>query len=319
MDDNQPKCEMGTANLSEWASEGVTIKISYSSLNYKDALCASGHPGVARSLPMIPGIDAAGIVVESSTDQFKPGTEVMVFNENLGTSSNGAYSEFIRVDPTWVYPIPSGLTMRQAMTIGTGGFTAAQCVDELQKHGIGPESGLVLVTGATGGVGVFSVKLLSMLGYEVVASTGKEERFDWLKQHGAAQVLDRKEVDDESDAPLLKSRFAGAVDTVGGNTLATVVRSTKQFGCVTACGVVAGPALPLTVYPFILRGVTLQGIDTACITRERRAGIWSRLATDWKVEGIDKLAIEVGFDGLLEQIHNILQGQIAGRVVVKIS
>lgn len=317
-DNEKPVCEIDKANIAEWDTDGVTIKVCYSSLNYKDALCASGHPGVARSLPLVPGIDAAGVVVESKSEQFQPGDEVMVFNEKLGTASNGAYSEFIRVDPGWVYSIPNGLSMRQVMTIGTAGFTAAQCAAELQRHDISPGSGPIVVTGATGGVGIFAVKLLAKLGFDVVASTGKPDRVEWLKANGANEVITRQEIDDETDVPLLKSRYAGAVDTVGGNTLATVIRSTKRFGCVTACGVVAGPDLPLTVYPFILRGVTLQGVDTAGITRGRRAGIWDRLAQDWSIDDVDELAIEVDFEGLQEQIQNILKGQVAGRVVVKI-
>ncbi len=305
----------------EWPDlpEGhVRIRVQYSSLNYKDALAASGHPGVVRQLPIIPGIDAAGEVVEGGTSGWAEGASVLVAHAEFGTQVHGGYSEIIQVPSGWVFPLPENLSPRDAMAIGTAGFTAAQCVDELQRHSIDPDQGPVVVTGATGGVGVFAVKLLAKLGFEVHAVTGKADKADWLKSNGAAEILTRADVDDTSDRPLLSSRWAGAVDTVGGNMLATVLRGAKPFSCVTACGLVAGHELNLTVYPFILRGVTLQGVDTANIPVERRREIWQRIATDWSFDNLDALVTEVDLDGLGGAIESILQGQVAGRVVVRL-
>ncbi len=203
----------------------VVIETRYSSLNYKDALAATGHPGVARQLPHVPGIDAAGVVVSSMVPQIQLGDEVMVFHANMGTSVFGGYSQYIRVPADWVYHLPDGMSMRQAMAYGTAGFTAAQSVLELIRHDVKPDSGEVVVTGATGGVGTFAVAMLAKLGYPVVAVSGKPERADWSKSLGAKEVLSRADMNDESSRPLLKARWAGAVDTVGGNTLATVLRS----------------------------------------------------------------------------------------------
>ncbi len=296
----------------------VCIKVEYSALNYKDALAATGHKGVVRQLPIIPGIDAAGKVLDAGTSGFSVGQEVLVAHANFGTQSNGGYSEFIQVPSEWVFPLPENLSARDAVAIGTAGFTAAQCVDELERHGIVADQGPVVVTGATGGVGVFAVKLLSQLGFEVCAVTGKPDKADWLRSHGANQILPRGDVDDSSGRPLLSSKWAGAVDTVGGNVLATLLRSAKPFSCVTACGLVAGNELNLTVYPFILRGVTLQGIDTANIPVSRRRQIWQKISTDWHFGNLDSLVTEISFDGLDAAIESILDGQISGRVVLKI-
>ncbi len=297
----------------------VRIRVQYSSLNYKDALCASGHPGVARSLPIIPGIDAAGTVVESRAEAFKASDRVMVFHARFGTEVNGAWSEWIDVPADWVYAIPESMSARQAMILGTAGFTAAHSVDQLQKHEVTPDKGEIVVTGATGGVGVCAVKLLSRLGFSVVAVTGKQDKTEWLKMLGASLVVGREALNDTSDRPLLKGRWAGAIDTVGGNTLATILRSTQPTGCVTACGLTSGVELNVTVYPFILRGVTLQGIDSAGVTPDYRQSIWQRLATDYSIAGLDDIADEVDLAGLEPKITQILAGQIAGRVIVKIA
>ncbi len=308
-----------TRPLSADVGDTIRISVEYSSLNYKDALCASGHPGIARKLPIVPGIDAAGTIVSDPTGQYQVGDAVMVFHASFGTESDGGYSEFIDVPQHWVYPIPAGLTPRNCMVIGTAGFTAAQCIDELMKHNVVPDSGDIVVTGATGGVGICAVKLLAKLGYRVVAVTGKQDRAAWLRELGAAEVLSREDVNDTTGKPLLPGRWAGAVDTVGGNTLATILRSTKPQGCVTACGLVGGVDFDISVFPFILRGVTLQGVDTAGISREYRAGIWDKLASNWAFAGLDDLAIEVGLNDLEEKIEAILAGQIAGRVIVKVN
>lgn len=322
----QTVCEFTTCDAAQLKSTFVDvgqqpmvrIQLKYSSLNYKDALAIQGHPGVAKRLPLIPGIDGAGVVAGTTGTRFQVGDEVMIFHAQFGTEHHGAYSELAYVPESWVYALPTGMSLRQAMALGTGGFTAAQCVDELHRHQLTPDLGEIVVSGATGGVGIFAVKLLSKLGYRVVASTGKSERTDWLLANGASEVISREELHDRSDRPLLKSRWAGAVDTVGGQTLATIIRGTKSFGCVTACGLVGGTQLDVTVYPFILRGVTLQGIDTANITYERRAAIWEKLGGPWRLDSLDALITEVDLDGLLTAANQISAGQIAGRIVVRL-
>lgn len=294
----------------------VVVQTHYSSLNYKDALAATGHRGIIKHLPHIPGIDAAGVVVSSDDPFFKVGDEVMVFHGRLGTESFGGYSQFLRVPTDWVYALPANFSMRQAMVYGTAGFTAAQSIIELMQHQVTGDRGDVVVTGATGGVGSMAVAMLAKLGYSVVAVSGKADKVDWLKELGAKDVIPREEMDDKSSRPLLKSRWTGAVDTVGGNTLATILRSTALGACVTACGLVGGTDLRLTVYPFILRGVTLQGIDSANIDYETRDSIWKRLAREFALPDVDVIAREVALEDLESSITGMLKGEIAGRVIV---
>lgn len=317
--DAPPQREIRQMQLEPLPADRVRVEVKFSSLNYKDALCATGHPGVARTLPLVPGIDAAGTVIQSNDEAVPVGQQVMIIHARFGTQVNGGYSSIVDVPGEFIYRLPSGLTLRNAMILGTAGFTAAQCVDELIQHGVQANTGPVVVTGATGGVGIMAVKLLSKLGYQVVASTGKSDWHQRLLQLGASEVLDRSAVNDSSDTPLLKGQWAGAVDTVGGNTLATIIRMTKPHGCVTACGLVAGVDLPLTVYPFILRGITLQGIDSATISSQYRYQLWQKLATDWQLDGLDELATEVTLDELDPQIDAILNGAVAGRVIVNLA
>ena len=294
----------------------VLIRVHYSSLNYKDALSATGHPGVTKKFPHVPGIDAAGIVVSSQVSQFQQEQPVIVTGFDLGMNTWGGFAEYIRVPADWVVPLPSGLTLQESMIFGTAGFTAALCIDALQENGITPSSGEILVTGATGGVGSLAVSILSKLGYSVVAATGKLSHHDFLKSLGAVSIVTREEIQDESGKPLLKERWAGVVDTVGGNTLATAIKSTKYGGCITACGLVGGTDLTTTVYPFILRGVRLIGIDSVQFPLEKRSQIWEKLASDWKPTHLKQLASTVNLLGLSEQIDTILQGQSVGRVLV---
>jgi putative YhdH/YhfP family quinone oxidoreductase len=294
----------------------VLIRVAYSSLNYKDALASQGHPGVVRSFPHIPGIDCAGTVVESAHDEYRPGDEVLVTGYELGAGHWGGYAGFVRVPAAWIVRLPQGLTVRTAMIYGTAGFTAAQCVTAIIERGIAPDRGLVLVTGATGGVGSLAVAILAKLGYHVAAVTGKREQHEWLRGIGARTVLDREDVLDDSNRPLLTARWAAAVDTVGGRPLSTVLRSIEHRGCVAACGMVAGAELSVSVYPFILRGVTLAGIDSAKCPRAQRLEMWDKLAGPWRIERLETLAYEVTLDELPDRIPKILQGQIVGRTVV---
>jgi putative YhdH/YhfP family quinone oxidoreductase len=294
----------------------VLVRVAYSSLNYKDALASQGHPGVVRSFPHVPGIDCAGSVVESASPNFRAGDEVLVTGYDLGAGRWGGYSAFVRVPAEWIVTMPKGLTTRDAMIYGTAGFTAAQCVSAIFDRGIGPERGAVVVTGATGGVGSLSVAILAKLGYEVQAVTGKAEHRDWLKRIGAKTTLGRDDVADASDQPLLKARWAAAIDTVGGKPLETLLRSVDYRGCVAACGLVAGTDVNTTIYPFILRGVTLAGIDSAKCPRKERLEMWEKLSGAWHVDQLNELADEITFDELPDRIEKILAGKIVGRTIV---
>lgn len=292
----------------------LLIRVHYSSLNYKDALSASGHRGVTRAYPHTPGIDAAGVVVESAVDAFSPGDEVIVIGYDLGMNTPGGFGGYIRVPAAWAVKRPAGLTLRESMALGTAGFTAAQCVEALLQHGV--QSGEVLVTGATGGVGGVAVALLHQLDIPVVAATGKMEEADYLRRIGATAVIPRSEVDDRSGRPLLRERWAGVVDTVGGSILATAIRSTRYGGSVAACGMAASPSLELTVYPFILRGVKLLGVDSVNVPIAERRRIWELLAGEWKLSNLEAMAREVSLHDLSAEIDAMLLGQQRGRVIV---
>ena len=296
----------------------LTVQVAYSSLNYKDALSATGNPGVTKSYPHTPGIDAAGTITETRDKRFKVGDEVIVTSYDLGMNTPGGFGELIRVPAAWALPLPEGLTLREAMALGTAGFTAGLCLDALLNHGLTPEGGPVVVTGASGGVGSVAVALFAHLGFETLASTGTEAAHGWLKALGAAEIVPRAELSEASSKPLLKSRFAGAVDTVGGEVLTSVVKSLNYRGAAAACGLVAGPELSLTVYPFILRGVSLLGIDSAECPMELRRRVWQKLAGDWKVN-LTAVTREVTLGELSGVIDEILAGQTQGRVLVKMS
>jgi putative YhdH/YhfP family quinone oxidoreductase len=294
----------------------VLVRVKYSSLNYKDALSASGNKGVTRNYPHIPGIDAAGVVVASQSDAFRPGDAVIAATGELGVNTPGGFGEYIRTPAAWLLPLPEGLSLRQCMAYGAAGFTAALCVDRLQRAGVTPGAGEVLVTGATGGVGSIAVGILAKEGYHVVAATGKAEYHAWLRALGAAEILNREAVNDTSGRPLLHARWAGVVDTVGGGYLSTALRATRPGGVVTACGNAASPELSLTVYPFILRGVSLIGIDALLPDRAERERLWQRLAGDWALERLEDITREVTLADLDAEIQRILAGGQAGRVVV---
>ncbi|OAI51770.1 quinone oxidoreductase [Planctomyces sp. SCGC AG-212-M04] len=294
----------------------VLIRVSHSSLNYKDAMAATGHRGIVKTFPHVPGIDAAGVVVESSDPAFQPGDEVIATGREIGVERWGGWSEYLRVPAAWVQLVPEGLNRFEAMVLGTAGFTAAQCVAALIEHGVSPDRGEVVVTGATGGVGILAIRILAKLGYRVAAVSGKESQRDWLIEQGASRVVPRAEFVDSGTRPLLNAAWAGGVDTVGGQSLTTVIRSTQHRGCVAACGVVGGAELPLTVYPFILRGIRFIGIDSAWCPDEERAEIWRRLGDEWKPDRLSSLATETPLEHVQETVKVILAGLMVGRTVV---
>lgn len=296
----------------------VLINVKYSSLNFKDGLSSAGNKGVTRNFPHTPGIDAAGVVAESSSADFAPGDEVIVTGYDLGMNTDGGFAEYIRVPAGWVVRKPEGLTLKETMAYGTAGFTAALSVMELTGRGVTPEKGTVLVTGSTGGVGSVAVAMLAKLGFKVAAVTGKADKADFLKGLGAADIISRADADDQSGKPMLKTLYAGAVDTVGGNILATAVKSTAYGGAVTACGLTQSTELNLNVFPFILRGVSLIGIDSVELPLARKQETWARIAKDLKIENIDGLSQEITLDELPDYLAVILKGGISGRVIVRI-
>ena len=307
--------EISQADLPEG---DVLIEVEYSSLNFKDALATQAQPGVVRDLPHVPGIDSAGIVSTSSNERFAAGDHVLVTGYEQGAPRWGGVSGYVRVPADWIVPLPAGVSPRDAMIYGTAGFTAAQCVGAIVHHGIEPERGEVVVTGATGGVGLVAIALLAKLGYSVVAVTGKPEMAERLQQLGAQETVPREAVNDTSRKPLLAERWAAAVDTVGGNTLGTLLRSLKYRGCVAACGLVGGHELPTTVYPFILRGVTLAGIDSAKCPRGPRLEFWQRLFGPWNVlDRLQPLVREVTLSSVASEVEKMLAGENFGRILVR--
>jgi len=288
----------------------VVVKVAWSSVNYKDALATTAKGQVARISPLIPGIDLAGTDEDS-------GEEVLAHGYELGVSHHGGYAEFARVPSEWIVPLPDGLSAKQAMTIGTAGYTAARCVIALESAGLTPDAGPVLVTGASGGVGSTAVDILAARGYEVVASTGKSE--DFLLSLGAAEVISREDAAGDASRPLEKSRWAGVVDCVGGEVLAGAIRGLKYGGAAAACGNTGGVKLPTTVLPFILRGVSLLGVDSVQTPIKERTETWKRLATDLRPPHLeDALAVETDLDGLEDALTRILAGEISGRTIVRL-
>ena len=296
----------------------IVINVKYSSLNYKDALSATGNTGVTRNYPHTPGIDAAGIVVHSNNDSFKVQDKVIVTGYDLGMNTSGGYEEYIRVPAKWVLKLPRDLSLRESMIYGTAGFTAALSVYKLVKSGVKPSDGDILVTGATGGVGSIAISILSKIGYDVIAATGKDSAREMLMGIGAKDIVHRKEIDDTSGRALLKSRWAGVIDTVGGNILATAIKSTNYGGSVTSCGNVSANEFSTSVFPFILKGVTLFGIDSVKCPMDIRIMIWSKLSEDWKLNNLDANVDEVSLEGLSKKIDMILKGKHKGRTVVNL-
>lgn len=297
----------------------VLVKIHYAALNYKDALSFTGNKGVTRKYPHTPGIDGAGVVVESKSSQFKTGDEVVVTSYDLGMNTDGAFSEYISVPAAWVLALPNGMSLKESMVIGTAGLTAGIGLHKMEKMGQNPAQGPVVVSGATGGVGSMAVGILAKAGYEVIASTGKEDMTDFLKSLGAAEVVDRQFINDDTNRPLMKPKWAGAIDTVGGSTLATLIKGCTREGNIAACGLVSSPTLSTTVFPFILNGVNLLGLDSATFPMEARKEVWSKLADSWKIPNMDSLTTLCKLEELNPHIEVMLAGKSKGRVVVEMS
>jgi acrylyl-CoA reductase (NADPH) len=293
----------------------VTVRVEYSTLNYKDALAITGKGPVVRQFPLVPGIDFAGTVEESSNPLYQPGDRVILNGWGVGESHWGGLAQRARVKGEWLIPLPSAFTSRQAMAIGTAGYTAMLCVIALESHGVIPGSGDVLVTGAAGGVGSIAVALLSKLGYRVVAVTGRAAETDYLKELGAAEILERAQFASPGK-PLTKERWAGAIDVVGSQTLVNVCASLRYGGVVAACGLAGGMDFPATVAPLILRGVTLAGVDSVMRPRADRLEAWRRLTQDLDIQKLELLTEEIALAQVIERAALFLQGQIRGRIVV---
>ncbi|MCL7764897.1 YhdH/YhfP family quinone oxidoreductase [Polaribacter sp. Z014] len=295
----------------------VLIKVQYSSLNYKDALSSIGNKGVTRNYPHTPGIDAAGTVVSSESTKFKESDNVIVTSYDLGMNTDGGFAEYVKVPEDWVVKLPENLSMKEAMTIGTAGLTAGMSVLKLTAL-VKPADGAIVVSGATGGVGSTSIAILKKLGYKTIAITGKESEIDFLKKLGADEIMMRKDVEDMAKRPLLKPLFAGGIDTVGGVILENIIKATAPMGVITCCGNVASPKLDLTVFPFILRGITLIGIDSQNYPMTYREQVWNKLANDWKNDGLTEASAEISLDELSDKIDLMLQGKLKGRTLVNL-
>ena len=297
----------------------ILIRVAYSSVNYKDALACIPDGRIVRSYPFVPGVDLSGTVVESSDSRFHEGDKVIATSYDLGVSHYGGFSEYARIKAEWVVPLPNGLSLKEAMAFGTAGFEAALALHQLEKMSLTPQSGPILVTGATGGVGSMAVSMLAKRGYTIAASTGKQSEHAYLKELGASDILGREEVSAESNRPMEKERWAGSVDTVGGATLAYLIRTTRYGGSIAACGLTGGSAVNTTVFPFILRGVNLLGIDSVFCPMELRRELWQHMATDLKPSQLTSMIHEVTLDELPQVTSSLLKGGVRGRTVVKLS
>lgn len=306
-----------TRQLDDLPAGEVLIRVQWSSLNYKDAMSASGNRGITRNFPHTPGIDAAGVIEASSVAELAVGDEVIVTGYDLGMNTSGGFGQYIRVPAAWVLKRPAGLSLRDSMVLGTAGLTAALCIDKLERAGLVPGSGPVVVTGATGGVGSIAVAMLAQLGHEVVAVTGKADQVDFLKRLGANRVIDRTELQAGTNKVLLAEQWAGAVDTVGGDILFNVVKSLRYDASVACCGLTAGGQFQASVFPFILRNVNLLGVDSVEQPLVVKASMWDRLSLQWKTD-LSQLEQEITLEQLPTYIDTILAGGMVGRAVVKL-
>lgn len=307
--------ELSTEDLPK---NDVLIRVHYSSLNYKDVLSATGHKGVTKSYPFTPGIDAAGIVEESGDDRFQSGDKVIVTSFDLGMKTPGGFGQYISVPGDWIVPLPNGLSLKESMMIGTSGLTAAIGVEKVLSQHVKRKSGEVLVTGATGAVGSFGVALFAHLGFDIVAATGKTDQPEFLNDLGASDVIHRDEVSKVDSKPMLSSKWVAALDTVGGSMLDAVLRQTDHNGVVACCGNVLGAELHTSIYPFILRGVSLMGIDSGIMLMHDRLRIWNKLADEWKPDVLEKLCREEFLKDLPKEIERIQEGKQTGKILVNL-
>ena len=301
-------------NISDLPNNDTLIKVKYSSLNYKDALSASGNKGVTRNYPHTPGIDAAGIIEETSGNVFKPGDEVIVTGYDMGMNTFGGFGEYIKVPQEWIVKKPDNLSLSESMAFGTAGLTAGLCLRKLLAHGLKPEDGDVFVSGVTGGVGIIALMLFKKLGFNVTAITGKLDQEEFLKNLGANQVIDRNTLDLDLISPLQKPIYSGGIDAVGGKILANLICSTSQRAAIACCGMVGGLSLDTSIFPFILRGLSLFGIDSAESLIDVKKEIWSNFSSSWKLENIDENIKDISLDELPNEIEKILKGNQIGRV-----
>lgn len=318
IEDKVFKGEIVERSLDDLPAGDVLIRVHFSSVNYKDALSANGNKGVTRSFPHTPGIDAAGVVEASTSEQFSVGDRVVVVGYDLGMNTAGGFGEYIRVPEDWVINLPSALSMKDSMILGTAGFTAALCIEKLLQNNVAAADGPVLVTGATGGVGIVAVALLNKLGFAIAASTSKESAHGLLKELGATEIINRDELSEESPKPMLKEQWAGAVDVVGGATLFNVVKSLKYGGSVAACGLVQSPMFQASVLPFILRNVNLLGVDSVQLPIETKRRVWDKLGNQWRLENLERLCTEIGMDELESSLETIFKGGATGRFVLNL-
>ena len=303
-------------SLDQIAPDGVLIEVEWSSVNFKDGLASTTSGKISRLKPMIPGIDIAGTVVDAAGSDFVAGQKVIAHGYDIGVARHGGYAQFVRVPAEWIMKLPDGLTTREAMVVGTGGFTSALSVVALEDWGLAPSAGPVLVTGATGGVGSMAVSMLAGRGYEVVASSGKASANEFLLGLGASRVIDRAELSADDPRPLQTTTYAAAVDCVGGNTLANVLKRLNYGSAVAASGLTGGTAIPTSVMPFILRGVALLGIDSVQTPMDVRRSVWGRIASDLKPAGLESIGHSIGLNDLDRVLTAILAGEVSGRYVV---
>ena len=303
-------------SLSDIAHDGVLIEVEWSSVNFKDGLASTTSGKISRLKPMIPGIDIAGTVVDTAGSDFVVGQKVIAHGYDIGVARHGGYAQFVRVPAEWIMKLPDGLTAREAMVVGTGGFTSALSIVALENWGLTPSAGPVLVTGATGGVGSMAVSMLAGRGYEVVASSGKASANEFLLGLGASRVIDRTELSADDPRPLQTTTYAAAVDCVGGNTLANVLKRLNYGSAVAASGLTGGTAIPTSVMPFILRGVALLGIDSVQTPMDVRRNVWGRIASDLKPAGLESIGHSIGLNDLDRVLTAILAGEVSGRYVV---
>lgn len=314
-DDSGYRVQLTAIDEAQLPAGDVTVRVSHSTLNYKDALAITNKGPIVRKFPMVPGVDLAGTVQASSDPDFKPGDQVLLNGWGVGEGHWGGLAQLARLEGKWLIPLPDAFTASQAMAIGTAGYTAMLAVMALEKNGLTPDKGEVLVTGANGGVGSFSIAILAKLGYRVVASTGRLEESGYLKQLGATEIIDRATLS-EPGRPLAKERWAGAIDSVGSHTLANICASTRYRGTVAACGLAQGMDFPASVAPFILRGVTLAGIDSVMRPRQDRIDAWARLVTDLDQDKLALITHEIGLSEVIETAQRLMDGGVRGRVVV---